>query len=104
MTFAENSRISSMKMGRKVLYSFVGGSLITLITAILPNNAVIGTSGYGFPFPWLAQSFYPPGGPMMLLIGSLILDILVWTIIAFIVITLCLKLRKDDSATVLSAP
>lgn len=103
MPFTENSQMSSKKMGRNVLYSFVGGSLIALITAIFPNNAVIGTSAYGFPFPWLAQSFYPPGGPMMFLIGGLILDILVWTILAFIAITLYLKLRKDDSATVLSA-
>lgn len=103
MTFAEDSRISSMKMGKKVFYAFVGGSIITLITAYLPNYTVIGTSAYGFPFPWLVQSFYPPGGPMMLFIIGLVLDIFVWTIIAFIVITLYLKIRKDDSATVLPA-
>ncbi len=98
MPFTENSQIPSMKMGRKVLYSFVGGSLLALITAILPNNIVIGTSAYGYPFPWLSQPFYPPNGPMILLIGGLILDILVWTIIGFIVLTLYLRFRKDDSA------
>ncbi len=96
MTFIENSQTSSITQGQKIVYSVISGFVVTLITALLPNTAMIGTSGYGYPFPWLAQSFYPPGGPMMLLWSGLIIDHLVWTVVAFLVIKLYQKLRKEE--------
>ena len=91
----DNSQTSIMTQGQKVVYSVIGGFVVTLITALLPNTAMIGTSGYGYPFPWLAQSFYPLGGPMMFLWSGLIIDQLVWTVVAFLVIKLYQTLRKE---------
>ncbi len=92
-----------MTLGQKVVYSVVGGFVFTLIMALLPNTAMIGISGYGYPFPWLAQPFYPPGSPMTFLWSSLILDHLVWTVVVFLVIKLYQVLRKEESATALAA-
>ncbi len=103
MTFIDNSQISFMTQGQKVVYSVIGGFVVTLITALFPNTVMIGTSGYGYPFPWLAQSFYPLGGPMMLLWSGLIIDHLVWTVVAFLVIKLYQVLRKKEPATDLAA-
>ena len=103
MPFVENSKTSSMTLGQKVVYSVVGGFVFTLVTALLPTTAMIGISGYGYPFPWLAQPFYPPGSPMIFLWSSLILDHLVWTVVVFLVIKLYQVLRKEESATALAA-
>jgi len=86
-----------MRMDMKIVVSFIGGSLITAISALLPNSAIIGAIAFGFPFPWLSQSFFPSGGPMILDFTGLVLDLLVWTIVSFILITLTLKFRKDNS-------
>ncbi len=103
MPFVENSKTSSMTLGQKVVYSVVGGFVFTLITALLPNTAMIGISGYGYPFPWLAQPFYPPGSPMTFLWSNLILNHLVWTVIVFLVIKFYQVLRKEESVTALAA-
>ncbi len=103
MPFVENSKTSSMTLGQKVVYSVVGGFVFTLITALLPNTAMIGISGYGYPFPWLAQPFYPPGSPMIFLWSNLILNHLVWTVIVFLVIKFYQVLRKEESVTALAA-
>jgi hypothetical protein len=99
MAFVENSQKPSMTLGQKVVYSVVGGIVFTLISALFPNTGLIGTSGYGYPFPWLAQPFYPSGGPMIFLVSGLILDQLVWTVVAFLVIKIYQVLRKEESAT-----
>ncbi|MHA1936111.1 MAG: hypothetical protein ACW97A_12610 [Candidatus Thorarchaeota archaeon] len=103
MAFAENSQASFMTLGRKVVYSFIGGFVITLITVLLPNTAIIGISSYGYPFPWLGQSFILPEGPMILLWSGLILDLLVWTVVVFVIINLYQVLRKKESAMALAA-
>ena len=90
MAFEEESQASFMTLGQKVVYSVVGGIVFTLITALFPNTAKIGTSAHGYPFPWLAQPLYPLGSPMVLLLTGMIFDLLVWTVVAFLVITLCL--------------
>ena len=92
-----------MTLGQKVVYSVVGGFVFTLITALLPNTAMIGISGYGYPFPWLAQPFYPPGSPVIFLWSNLILNHLVWTVIVFLVIKFYQVLRKEESVTALAA-
>ena len=93
MTFAKSSQRSFMSLGQKVVYSIVGGFVFTLITALFPNVAMIGSLAHGYPFPLLAQSFYPPGGPMIFLWSGLVLDVFVWTVVAFLVIKLYQVLR-----------
>jgi hypothetical protein len=94
MAFKEESQEPVMTKGQKVTYSVAGSFVLTLASALLPNTALIGTSAYGYPFPWLAQPFYPLGSPMVLLWTGLIFDLLVWTVVAFSVITLYQVLRK----------
>ena len=94
MAFEEEAQASFMTLSLKVAYSVVGGFVLTLATALLPNTALIGTSAHGYPFPWLAQPLYPQGSPMVFLWTGLIFDLLVWIVVAFLVITLYHVLRK----------
>ena len=94
MAFEEESQAPFMTLGLKVTYSVAGGLVLTLITVLLPNTALIGTSAHGYPFPWLAEPLYPLGSPMVLLWTGLIFDLLVWTVVVFLVITLYQVLRK----------
>jgi hypothetical protein len=103
MAFVENTHTSFMTLGRKVVYSVVGGFVITLITVLIPNTALIGISSYGYPFPWLGQSFLLPEGPMILLWRGLMLDLLVWTVVVFVIINLYQMPKKKESATALAA-
>ena len=84
-----------MTLGQRVTYSIVGGLVLTLLTALLPFTAFIGTLAHGYPLPWLSQPIWPQGGPMTVLWNGLILDIIVWTVLVFYVIKLYQVLRKD---------
>lgn len=75
-----------MTIGRRIIYSIFGGSLITLITSILPNNTVIGASNFGYPFPWLSQPLYPIGSLPTLIWPAVLLDVVVWGLVAFVMI------------------
>ena len=75
-----------MTLNKKIGYSIIGGSLITLVTSILPNNTVIGASNSGYPFPWLSQPLNPIGSLPTIIWEALLLDIGVWTIVAFVII------------------
>jgi len=89
--------MTTITLGRKVVYSAVGGFVFTLIMALLPNTAVIGVLAYGYPFPWLIQSF-SPFGRMALIWSSLILDYLIWTVVTFLIIKLyqMLKINRKE--------
>ncbi|MHA2397042.1 MAG: hypothetical protein ACXAC0_10090 [Candidatus Thorarchaeota archaeon] len=94
MAFEEEPQALFITLSLKVAYSVVGGIVLTLATVLFPNTALIGTSAYGYPFPWLSQPLYPLGGPMVLLLTGLIFDLLVWTVVAFLVITFYQVLKK----------
>ena len=45
--------MTTITLGRKVVYSAVGGIVLTLITGLLRNISVIDVVLYGHPLPWI---------------------------------------------------
>jgi len=94
MAFEENPQEPFMTFGKRIVFSIIGGLLITLATSVQLNTALLGTSSYGYPFAWLSQPLYPVDSPITLLWGGLFQDIMVWTIVAFLILALYQALRQ----------
>ena len=75
-------------------YSIIGGVMITLATALVPNTTLIGASNFGYPFPWLSQLLYPIGSPFTIIWSALLVNILVWAVLAFVVIIILQILKS----------
>jgi hypothetical protein len=86
MAFEETPQKPLMSLSKKIAYSIIGGILITLSTSILPNNTMIGASNSGYPFPWFSQPLYPIGSLPNIIWPAILLDIGVWSLVAFMII------------------
>ena len=94
MAFDEDSHTSSINYSRMIGYSIIGGVMITLATALVPNTTLIGASNFGYPFPWLSQLLYPIGSPFTIIWSALLVNILVWAVLAFVVIIILQILKS----------
>jgi hypothetical protein len=86
MAFDETSPEQTIPLNKKIAYSIILGTIITLVTSQLPNNTVIGASNTGYPFPWLSQPLYPIGSPATIIWEALLIDAAVWTIVGFVLV------------------
>ncbi len=86
MAFEESSQETSIGLDKKIAFSIILGVFITLVTALIPNNTVIGASNFGYPFPWVSYPLYPIGSPPTIMFTAFGVDIIIMTIIAFVVI------------------
>jgi hypothetical protein len=86
MAFDESSPEPIIPLEKKIAYSIILGTIITLVTSQLPNNTVIGASNSGYPFPWLSQPLYPIGSPATIIWEALLIDAVVWIFVAFVII------------------
>jgi hypothetical protein len=86
MAFDDTISKPSMTIGKRTIYSIIGGFLITLVTSIIPNNTLIGASNSGYPFPWLSQPLYPIGSLPTIIWEALLIDVVVWGLVAFVLI------------------
>jgi hypothetical protein len=75
-----------MSFSKIIAYSVIGGVLITLATSIIPNTALIGASNSGYPFAWLSQPLYPIGSLPTIILEGLIVDLVIWSVIAFVLV------------------
>jgi len=76
-----------------ILYSIGLGTIITLATyfyQVKPHITDISLVNHGFPHSWLDETWLYSGGPHRFSVfwGGLLLDILFWSIIAFIIIVM----------------
>ena len=85
MAFDETSKEPIMTLNKRIAYSLAGGSLIALLTSILPNNTAIGASNFGYPFPWLSQPLYPIGSPPTIIWEGFAIDAIVWILVVFVI-------------------
>jgi len=88
MAFEDVPQNSSMALDIKIAYSIIIGATLTLVTSILPNNTVIGASNFGYPFPWLSYPLYPVGSLPTVFFTALGLDVILLTIMAFVIISI----------------
>jgi ABC-type uncharacterized transport system permease subunit len=73
----------------KLLLSFIGGVIVTIITGLFsyPTGEVIGVDKWGYPFYWLSQIIFP-GAEKIINWSNLIINILIWSVMMFLIINL----------------
>lgn len=70
-----------------VVFSVIGGVVVTLLTGFLANTVLLGAEHYGYPLAWLVRLVLAPEYfPWRVNVLNLVMDIIVWTLIAGIVI------------------
>jgi hypothetical protein len=85
-----------MNLYGKILVSIILGSIITLASSVVPSTGGgIGARNAGYPFPWMTQPIYP-GAPIVIDYIGLVLDIIIWTVIALLIIQLFFYFEKRN--------
>ena len=85
---------SSMKM---VFFAVIGGIIITLVTGLFNNTPemLMGAVYYGFPFAWLEMMVVAPQYfPWVVRPLRLILDIVIWTVVVWVILFAVSKAKK----------
>lgn len=87
-----------MKTWKLFVVALVLGIVITGLTGLIetPGTALIGATWYGLPFSWLKYLVVGPQySPWSVNpITNLIADIIIWTVVVFIVLFIATKLGK----------
>jgi uncharacterized membrane protein len=87
---------------KKVLLALVGGVAITLVTGLMPSTPamLVGATWYGYPFAWLIRMVVAPEYfPWKVEIVGLVADIVVWTLIVFIILLVAMRRPKSPAKT-----
>ena len=78
------------------VFSVIGGVVVTLLTGFFTNTVLLGAEHYGYPMAWLIRLVLAPEYfPWRISVLNLIVDLVVWTIIAGIVVALLTRRRKS---------
>jgi len=98
------NRVKMLKKSsrKRFVYAFLGGVVITLLTGLIVStpDCVItvcqaGAVYYGVPFTWLEMRVVAPQYfPWVIRLVRLILDIIVWTIVVWVILFLVSKVKK----------
>ena len=87
-----------MKASLKTLiFAIIGGVVITLLTGLINRTPpmLVGAVYYGYPFAWLEMMVIAPQYfPWVVRPVRLILDIVVWTIVVWVILFVVSKVRK----------
>ena len=87
-----------MKASLKTLiFAIIGGVVITLLTGLINRTPpmLVGAVYYGYPFAWLEMMVIAPQYfPWVVRPVRLILDIVVWTIVVWVILFVISKVRK----------
>jgi hypothetical protein len=89
-----------MKTISRVVVSIVGGVIITLVTGLFSNTPgmLVGAEWYGFPLAWLIRMIVAPEyNPWKVEYVNFIADVVVWSVILFVIIFIVDKVRKPAS-------
>jgi hypothetical protein len=80
-----------------IVYAVVAGVVITLLTGLIGNTPemLVGAVYYGYPFAWLEMMVVAPQYfPWVVRPLRLILDIVVWTVIVWVILFVASKAKK----------
>jgi len=81
---------------RYLIYSIVGGIVVTLLTAFIPNTPgmLLGAVWYGFPLAWLIRMIVAPQFfPYTVSMVNMILDVVFWVVIIGLILGLVKRIR-----------
>jgi hypothetical protein len=80
---------------RIVIFSLVGGLVITLLTGLVSNRTLLGGEWYGYPFAWLIRRVLSPEYfPWDVEALWLVADTIVWTLIAGVLLKASVTIRE----------
>lgn len=84
-------------MKKLAVLSVIKGLLITLITGLLNTtpSGLLGSTWYGWPFAWRYVPVVPEPAASYDIV-HFIMDVIIWTIVAFILRFLWLKYRGKE--------
>ena len=80
-----------------MIFAIIGGVVITLLTGLINRTPpmLVGAVYYGYPFAWLEMMVIAPQYfPWVVRPVRLILDIVVWTIVVWVILFVISKVRK----------
>ena len=81
-----------LKLG---VIALVVGIVITLLTALINMTppGLMGATWYGLPLPWYIVIVYP-GSPTRIRPLRLVADIVVWTIVVWVILFVIMRVRE----------
>jgi len=82
---------------KTLIFAIIGGVVITLLTGLINRTPpmLVGAVYYGYPFAWLEMMVIAPQYfPWVVRPVRLILDIVVWTIVVWVILFVISKVRK----------
>ena len=76
-----------------IILSIILGIIITLITGFFTHPSVVGAKWWGYPLTWKTQAVLSPeySPPLNINWLNFIIDIIIWTIIFFIIFGIILR-------------
>jgi hypothetical protein len=89
-----------MNTTSRLLVSILGGVIITLLTGLFPSTPqmLVGAEWYGFPLAWLIRMIVAPEyNPWRVEFLNFIADVVVWSVILFVIVFIVDKVRKPAS-------
>jgi len=81
---------------KTVIYSVIGGVVVTLLTGLISNTPamLVGAMHYGYPLAWLVRLVLAPEYfPWRVNVPNLIVDLVIWIIIAGMAVTVLTRRR-----------
>jgi hypothetical protein len=82
---------------KTIVFALIGGVVITLVTGLIDHTPemLVGAVYYGYPFAWLEMMVVAPQYfPWVVRPVRLVLDIIVWTIVVWVVLFVVSKAQK----------
>lgn len=84
-----------MDRSRRVGASLAGGVVLTLLSAVVPFQSLLGRTHYGFPMAWLIRRVLAPEYvPWRVNWLGLVVDVAVWTAVVFVGLVLYDRVRQ----------
>ena len=86
-----------MKMLKVTLLAVVIGVAITLVTGLVDHtpDGLMGATWFGYPLTWLVEMVVGPGyNPWVVRPVRLILDIVAWTVLAWVILFVVTRSKK----------
>jgi hypothetical protein len=75
---------------KTVIYSVIGGVVVTLLTGLISNTPamLVGAMHYGYPLAWLMRLVLAPEYfPWRVIVPKLVVDLVIWIIIVGMAVT-----------------
>ena len=78
-----------------VVFSVIGGIVLTLLTGFVTNTVLLGAEHYGYPMAWLIRLVLAPEYfPWRVNVLILIIDLIIWIVIVGVVVAVLTRGRK----------